>query len=259
MAKTERSLRSETKVWIDNFVAGINLYQSRTEVLPHEFAVLGLEPEPWTTADVLTIGRLAGSDVNWLVWAGVLKLREREDWPEIWARLVTNGSASLPSFDDNGDLSMLNEIVGGLSKSGSNSLAVAGSRSKSGAAVMASDPHLGILAPNVWLIAGVKSPSYHAVGLMGPGLPIFALGRNPWAAWGGTNMRAASSDLYALADAPEIDIIERQEQIAVRWWLDEEITVRETAYGPVISDAPLFDEINGSDFGDQMDGTPSER
>ncbi len=245
---TERTLPQETKLWIENFVAGINHYQQQAKTLPHEFPVLGLEREPWTVADILTIGRLAGSDVNWLVWAGVLRLRERDDWPEIWARLVSNGSASQPSFDGASDLSFLNELLGGLSRSGSNSLAVAGDRTVSGAALLASDPHLGILAPNVWLIAGVKSPSYHTVGLMGPGLPIFALGRNPWAAWGGTNMRAASSDLYRLDDVPNGTITERTETIGVRWWFDEEITVRETEYGPVVSDAPLFDDVNNGDF-----------
>ena len=248
VAETERSLPPETRIWIESFVAGINHYQQQVDTFPHEFPVLGLEPEPWSVADILTIGRLAGSDVNWLVWAGVLRLRERDDWPEIWARLVSNGSASQPSFDGASDLSSLNELLGGLSRSGSNSLAVAGTRSASGAALLASDPHLGILAPNVWLIAGVKSPSYHAVGLMGPGLPIFALGRNPWAAWGGTNMRAASSDLYSLDNASNGTITQRTEKIAVRWWFDEEITVRDTDYGPVISDAPLFDDLNNGEF-----------
>lgn len=242
----ERSLPPKTRDWIGNFVAGINYYQGRMAVLPHEFEVLGMQPEPWTVGDVLTIGRLAGSDVNWLVWASILPLRERDDWPEIWARLVSNGSSSQPSFDSAGDISGLNQLLAGFSKSGSNSIAIAGARSASGAALMASDPHLGILAPNVWIIVGVKSPSYHAVGLMGPGLPIFALGRNPWAAWGGTNMRAASSDLYRVDNGTAMS--ERSEEIAVRWWLDERITVRETAYGPVISDAPLFDDIEGGGF-----------
>ena len=55
-------------------------------------------------------------------------------------------------------------------------------RSRSGGAILANDPHLGIFLPNAWLIVGLKSPSYHAVGLMAPGLPIFAIGRVPgWA------------------------------------------------------------------------------
>ena len=114
---------------------------------------------------------------------------------------------------------------------GSNSLAVAGHRSDTGGALMANDPHLGILVPNVWLIAGVRSPSYHAVGLMAPGLPIFAIGRNPHIAWGGTNMRAASSDLYDVSKVPASEIDERSESIGVRWWFDSDVTVRETRWG----------------------------
>ena len=48
-------------------------------------------------ADVLTFGRLAGADVTWIVWFNLLKLRDRPDWPQIWARLLDEGGdRSLP-------------------------------------------------------------------------------------------------------------------------------------------------------------------
>ena len=186
----------DARLWVRRFVDGVNHYQDSAAELPHDFAILGLEPEPWTVADVLAIGRLGGTDVNWLVWADLLALRARDDWPELWARLVKEGGASFASFGGPGHMAAMQEWLAGVSRSGSNSVAVAGRRSATGGALMANDPHLGIFIPNVWLIAGVRSPSCHAVGLMAPGLPIFAIGRNRHIAWGGTNMRAASSDLY---------------------------------------------------------------
>lgn len=227
-----------TRAWLDRFVAGINHYQATVQRLPTEYAILGMEREPWTAEDIVTFGRLAGTDVNWLVWFNVLKLRGRPDFPEIWARLVRNGSDSTPSFDADGDATGLSLLLAGSSRSGSNSLAIAPARSKTGAALMANDPHLGVNLPNLWLIAGVKSPSYHAVGLMVPGLPFFAIGRNGTIAWGGTNMRAASSDLMDISALPPGAIRERNETVRVRWWFDEEITVRDTDAGPVLSDAP---------------------
>ena len=231
----ERAMDRATRDWVARFVEGINHYQNAAAELPHEFRVLNLEREPWTIADVVTIGRLAGTDVNWLVWLDLLPLRKRPDWPEIWTRLLEKGRTSPPSFDGAAKLAS-------LSRSGSNSLALAPRRTSTGGAILANDPHLGIFVPNVWLIAGIKSPSFHAVGLMGPGLPIFAIGRNPHVAWGGTNMRAASSDLYDVSALPASDIAERKERIAVRWWFDGETTVRDTPYGPILSDAPLLAE-----------------
>ena len=239
-AEIERLMDPETRHWVRRFVDGINRYQEGAAEKPHDFAILGLDPEPWTVADVLAIGRLGGTDVNWLVWADLLALRGREDWPGIWARLVREGSASFTSFDGRARIAAVQRGLGGLSRSGSNSVAVAGRRSATGAALMANDPHLGISIPNLWLIAGVKSPSYHAVGLMAPGLPIFAIGRNPQIAWGGTNMRAASSDLYDVGGVPESEIEERRERIGVRWWFDSEATVRETRWGPIVTDTPLL-------------------
>ena len=234
----EMVMDAGTRRWTQRFVDGINHYQTTLDELPHEFGILGMERESWTVSDVLAIGRLVGSDVNWLIWSGLLPLRQRPDWPELWARLVESGSASLPSFAGTG----VNALLAGLARTGSNSMALGAERTTTGNAIIANDPHLGILVPNVWLIAGLKSPSYHVVGLMGPGLPIFAIGRNPSIAWGGTNMRAASSDLVDVSDLDPAVVSSRDETIAVRWWFDSTVTIRQTPLGPVISDSPLLAE-----------------
>ena len=234
----EAAMESGARRWTQRFVDGVNHYQATLDDLPQEFGVLGMEREPWTVTDVLTIGRLVGTDVNWLIWSGLLPLRKRPDWPQLWARLVESGSASLPSFAD-ADVS---GILAGVGRTGSNSMAIGPERTTTGGAIIANDPHLGILVPNVWLIAGLKSPSYHVVGLMGPGLPVFAIGRNPSIAWGGTNMRAASSDLVDVSDLDPDAIETRDETISVRWWFDSTVTIRQTPLGPVISDAPFLSD-----------------
>lgn len=244
----EAALPEETRLWLERFVAGINHYQAELTEKPYEFAALGLEREPWKIRDLITIGRLAASDVNWFVWFRVWKLRQRPDWPELWAELVRDGSNSMTSFvraEGEPDLAMLTDLLGDYSRSGSNSFAVAPGRTASGHALIANDPHLGFVLPNLWLIGGIKSPSYHAVGLMVPGLPFVAVGRNPWVAWGGTNMRAASSDMFDVSSLPPSEITERTEQIGVRWWFDDEVNVRETPLGPIISDAPLLESGDG--------------
>lgn len=232
---------ADSRAWLDGFVAGVNHYIANAAVLPHEHHVLGLAREPWTAADVIAVGRLASTDVNWLIWFGMLSLRDREDWPKIWAEVTEKGGASIPSIGDGADdqASVFRELLAGYSKAGSNSVAVSGARTGTGAAMIASDPHLGVFLPNLWLLAGYKSPSYHAVGMMIPGVPFIALGRNDRIAWGGTNMRALSTDLVDVSDLPAAAFKTRTEDIAVRWWFDTEVEIRETRFGPVITDSPL--------------------
>lgn len=225
-----------TEQWLQRYVDGINHYQASAAQLPYEYAALGLKPEPWSVDDVLRFGRLAGTDVTWLVWFNLLQLRQRADWPQIWARLTEQGAMPAPGGEPGS--AALGELLAGISRSGSNSLALAPSRTTTGGAILANDPHLGINLPNTWLIVGLKSPSYHVVGLMIPGLPFFAIGRNPAIAWGGTNLRAAASDLIDVSGLPASAIRERSETINVRLWPDRQVTIRETPYGPVISDAP---------------------
>ncbi len=225
----------ETRRWLESFVRGLNHYQAGVAVLPHEHRVVAIEPEPWTVADLLIFGRLASSDANWSIWRTLLPLRQREDWPEIWAQLAETGFGSVVSFEGM-ELDDVDEVIGGLRLSGSNAIAVGPARSETGSALFSADPHLGYLAPNIWLLAGLKSPSFHVVGLMPTGLPFFALGRNPDIAWGGTNMYAASSSFYDLSGVDPAEIEAKTETIRVRFSGDETVTVRRTRWGPVISD-----------------------
>lgn len=242
-AEVEAGLPAETRVWLERFVEGVNHYQAHAPELPYEYGVLGLAREPFTVSDVLTFSRLAGTDVTWLVWLNLLRLHDRPDWPQLWARLVKGGNHPGPGTGRAESVLDLARLLEDLGRTGSNSLAVAGQRSASGGALIANDPHLGLNLPNIWLIAGLKSPSYHVVGLMVPGLPVFGIGRNPWIAWGGTNMRAGASDLVDVSSLPASEFRQRRETIRIRWWPDRTVTVRETQFGPVITDAPQLADL----------------
>ena len=239
---------ADSKAFLDAFVAGLNHYQQTTTQLPHEYALLGMDREPFEPHEILTIARLASVDVQWLVWFRLLALRERPDWPQIWRRALENGSASVPSLAGEGALEDLAEILQATPRVGSNSFAVAGAKSASGAALIASDPHLGVNLPNMWLLAGMRTPSYHAVGLMIPGLPFVAVGRNQQIAWGGTNLRSAASDLIDVSSLPPEQITTRTVTSRVRFWRQRSLQIRETPYGPIISDAAIMRKRPGEQF-----------
>ena len=61
-------------------------------------------------------------------------------------------------------------------------------------------------------------------------------------------MRAASSDLVDVSSVPPGEIMTRREKIKVRWWFDREVSIRETKWGPVLSDAPLLKREDGPEF-----------
>ena len=239
----EENLPPSTRAWLSRYVEGVNFYLTRAGKLPHEFTALGLTKEPWTIRDILILSRLFGTDVNWLGYFSLLRARGAPDWEVIWGYYLEGGRKSLPSFGPDPE-DRLGLLLSGP-RSGSNSIVVGLGKSATGSALMANDPHLGVMVPNVWMICGLKSPSYHLLGLMIPGLPAMALGRNPHLAWGGTNMRAASSDLYNVSGLPPDRFRERKVRLKVRWWPDKEITIRETDLGPVVTDSPLLKEYQG--------------
>ncbi len=232
------SLPAETRTWTEAFVAGMNHAVMHLPALPPEFRLLGLSRRRWDITDVLAIARLAASDVTWQVWLALLPHRHRGQVAALWRRLLgAEASLDLGGIQDSADAAgRLRAMLMRFARPGSNSWAVAPARSQSGGAWIASDTHLSALLPNLWLIAGYRSPSFHAAGLMVPGVPAILLGRNPWIAWGGTNLHAASSDLFDVSDLPASAITERRERLRVRFWGRRDIIVRETEWGPIVSD-----------------------
>lgn len=231
-----RFMPEETRTVLDGFVEGLNHYQSHAVRLPHEYRLLGFEPEDWTQADVLTIGRLASADTNWLVWMQLLKIMGAPDWPEIWAAVT--GQPPLPHLAGRNSASDLEAALAAVSRSGSNAYAIGASRSATGAALLAGDPHLPVGLPVSWLAAILHTPANSVAGLMIPGLPAIAIGRNRHIAWGGTSLNAAVSELVEVT-APEA-ITSREDSIFVRWGATRRVAIRDCPSGPILSDAPAL-------------------
>lgn len=245
---TLANMPAATQQWLAGYVDGINAVIAQAGPDPEELALVGARAEPWRVEDVLGVGRLAAMDFSWRAWHRLRPLRERSDWPVLWERLLRTQAMPVPSIAGAGAAgTAMDWIWAGFGRSGSNAAAVSAARSASGGALLTSDPHLSIMLPNNWLAAGLSSPGFHVVGLMIPGLPVVTLGRNERIAWSGTNLHAASSDLFDLSETTErIDV--RQEKIKVRWEGERTITVREAEHGPIITDSPLLDNPQGQEL-----------
>ena len=142
----EKNLPPETKAWVGSFVQGLNFYQDNTKVRPPEFALLGLEYVPWTVRDVLTLTRLAGTDVTWLMYFSLLNARaEGAGFSEDWQRLLEIQETDMTSFEKGqaSGLEFLSNFLSENSRSGSNSIAISAAKSSNGAAILHNDPHSG--------------------------------------------------------------------------------------------------------------------
>jgi penicillin G amidase len=130
---------------------------------------------------------------------------------------------------------------------GSNNWVVGGKLTTTGKPMLANDPHLRLSAPSLWYFADLEAPGLHAIGASLPNIPGIVLGRNDRIAWGATNSSPDTQDLfvldvkdgaYATPNGP-VKLETRDEIIKVKGGADVKWPVRSSAYGPVISDAPV--------------------
>jgi len=136
---------------------------------------------------------------------------------------------------------------------GSNDWVVAPSRSATGHALLANDPHLGIQMPSIWYMNGLRCRGvsaacpYDVEGVSFPGVPAVILGHNARIAWGVTNVGPDVEDLFIETADPQNaanylykgashPFTTRQETIRVAGGDPVTITVRETVHGPIVSD-----------------------
>lgn len=131
---------------------------------------------------------------------------------------------------------------------GSNNWVIAGRHTASGKPLLSNDMHLGLTEPNIWFMADLNAPGFHAAGVTLPGMPFVIAGHNEHVAWGFTSLYGDVQDLYVekldgkgnylASDGRLKPLIVDHEVIAVRGGRDVHFDVQSTAHGPLLN--PLF-------------------
>ncbi|MCS7057499.1 MAG: penicillin acylase family protein [Meiothermus sp.] len=256
---------------LEAYAAGVNWFIREGE-LPLPFRLLGFAPEPWKPADSLAWGKLQSYDLG-QTWQDeidnlyILSKVGREGfeelrggYPEGWPTVLQpedlqgvsreeKGTGALPwglwaSLRRVSELSERLILAARAPEQGSNNWVLSGSRTLTGKPMLANDPHLRLQNPALWYLVDLRGPTYRAIGASIPGVPGVILGRNDRVAWGATNVRPDVMDLFVLELEGSfyrtrlglVPLRERQEVVRVRGGADVVFTVRESEYGPLISD-----------------------
>ena len=290
-------LRPELKSNLASYAEGVNAYLKDHEAtaLSLEYSILGLlnsnyKIEPWIPVNSLTWGKAMAwdlkSNINGEIERAILlKTLEPEqvvalfppypqDHPVIVNKIGDGSAASLRSQSRAFNIpdetlaalqhnaSLLDRALGPIGDGvGSNSWAIAGSRTSTGLPLLANDPHLNIQMPSIWYQAHLECKPvaeecpYNVGGFTFAGVPGIIIGHNEKIAWGFTNALPDVMDLYMERVNPNnpnqyevngewVDFETRKEIINVAGSDPVEITVRLTRHGPVISETygPLKNE-----------------
>ena len=130
---------------------------------------------------------------------------------------------------------------------GSNNWVISGQHTASGKPLLSNDMHLGLTVPNIWYMADLSAPGYHAAGVTLVGMPFVIAGHNKHVAWGFTALYADVQDLYIekldgkgnyqAIDGTWKPLAVDHEIIHVRGGKDVALDVRLTDHGPLLNSA----------------------
>jgi penicillin amidase len=218
-----RRLEGEGRAALEAYTAGVNAFlEAHRGRLPLEFTLLRHEPEPWSPVDSLAWGKLMSLNLSLNHSFEILRSRLTaavggERAAELLAAYPADGPvivpAEVPPAGGPGvagapvrprALAALAAVGVGGPPWASNSWAVHGSRTTTGAPILANDTHLGLQMPSVWYENGLHGGGLDVVGFSFPGLPLVVIGQNRRIAWGITNMCSDVQDLFVeRLDDPE--------------------------------------------------------
>jgi len=223
------SLPADQRAVLDGYAAGANAGLGSLRSRPFEYWLLRAKPHPWTTHDCLLVVfamylQLNDEDASLDRERGLISAALPRPMVEFLYSFAPESEAPIdglvaaaapppapPDYD-------LRERTAPVSRSarahatfaprgiGSNNWALAGSRTASGAAIVANDMHLGLGIPNSWYrvrmhFTTVARPDLAGVTL--PGAPNLVVGSNGHIAWGFTNSYGDYSDLVLVETSPD--------------------------------------------------------
>ena len=254
----ESRLPEEVAQRLQAFSDGINAWMERSYAsLPIEFDLLDYEPEPWTPAASLAIQ----VEFQWYLTGRfpvivIPELAKRRLPDPALYRAFLQGESDEESILHAGDYaprprqSAADPALGPsggdpCEGEGSNNWVIAGSRTRSGKPLLASDPHIAFAAVSCWYGVHLRSPSLRVAGTGYAGVPAVMIGRNQRVAWGVTNNICSQRDLYRektdpghpgcfLYDGHWEPARQRTEEIKVKGAPSLTLTVRHSRNGPIV-------------------------
>ena len=227
-----RRLPAPLRARFDAYAAGVNAWMARVaadpSLRPREFALLGLQPEPWTPLDSAAVGvqlaRTVPSDDG----------RELENWRALRALGAKRFARALPlrrpgspvtvppsegrfpsqpgrsRRDERRGYAASRRFLRALKPPKASPAAVAkagrlpargGSfhfalRGPGNTASLFSAPQVGFSIPELFVELEVHAPGLDVRGVTAPGIPVLAAGHNGRIAWGITSGLDDDDDLY---------------------------------------------------------------
>lgn len=297
--------KPEERAILDAFAEGVNAYISgrSPQQLSVNYTILGFtgikfNVEPWSPFDTLVFSRLMAWDLGLSRDTEILRTRLHNllgpkmaeewllpPWPlgkkktilldeDVRATYAADydflrnkqaafASLEVPAGEPACDLS---SVLGETEGAGSNSWVAGGGMTKSGRALLANDPHLGIQHPSIWYEIALHCPDdgtgrpFDVSGFTFALIPGIMAGHNNDIAWGITNVYPDVNDQYRIKVNPANplqyewngkwrDMTVREEKISFGdGKTPVKIKVRQTHLGPVINEN-RYDAKTGREAG----------
>jgi penicillin amidase len=160
------------------YTRGVNQFiTTHLDCLPLEFTLANYQPRPWSAVDSLMVCL------------------------HMFRELTTTWKDELAKYQmmaggDHDKINYLFPLRAGGEAPGSNSWAIAGSRTATGKPLLSNDMHLGYSLPGIWYMMHLRAPGLDVAGVSLPGTPGIIVGHNQRIAWGITNLQFDVQDLY---------------------------------------------------------------
>ena len=235
----------------ERFRAGVAAWIDAMPSPPIEYTLLDRRPElpgdagAWAAAFVYLSWGLSGNAHRELLRAWIADRAGLDEVPLLMPPLAED-PALVPPGAMHGALFDALERHSGR---GSNGWVVAPSRTSTGGALLANDPHLDAVQPGVWIEMHLSAPGYRARGVALPWSPGIVLGTSAHHAWGATNVSGDVQDLFVEQLSDDGTAVRRgdtwsplvlhHETIAVRGEEPVELRVRVSSNGPLLDAFPF--------------------
>jgi len=276
-------LPPEQQQQLIRYAAGVNAGLADLQARPWEYLLLQTQPKAWRPEDTFLIIAAMYLDLNedGRNQRELRIIRMRSELPDAlvdfllapnpdWEAPLT-GDLSRPPVIPGPDVFDLRKTTPAASSSdasvlasaiapalddgrpGSNSFAIAGNLSETGAAILANDMHLGLRVPNIWFRARLRYTDSTAPngtrdvnGVTLPGTPAMVVGSNGQIAWGFTNSYGDWQDWFRVQRDPNdksrykvpegwATIETHDEVIRIKGAVSRTLTVEDTRWGPIMA------------------------